>query len=46
MDAGGDLIFDRQRLAGITTEIVLLMVWAVVSLALASWRLHAALTRA
>ena len=45
MDAWSDLIFDRQGLGGITTELAVLTAWAVALLAVATWRLHAALTR-
>ena len=45
MDAWRDLIFDRQGLSGIATELDVLTAWAVALLAVATWRLHGALTR-
>ena len=45
MDAWSDLIFDRQGLGGIAAELGVLTVWAMALMAVATWRLHAALTR-
>ena len=45
MDAWSDLIFERQGLGGVATELAVLTVWAVALMAVATWRLHAVLTR-
>jgi ABC-2 type transport system permease protein len=45
MDGWNDLIFERRGLAGIGAELGVLTVWAVALLAVATWRLHRALTK-
>lgn len=46
MDAWIDLVFDGERIAAIAPELAVLAAWTVALLALASWRLSHALTRA